>query len=666
MPVSAGHVSAAEGSRRSAESRRFAVAWRAWPGAPVRPRPVARPQRGLRRAPASRSPRRSDTSARPTSRRSASRAWLGLAHATGGLFRAFGPETLEKEQRRDGFPFLLVLLAIAGAVVEWFFIGAEVATDDQRLLGGRPRRPGGVRPAGPPDPPRGLAVPASVVRPRQRAHRHRVRALRPDARGVLPRRSAAARSRTRAFPALSEAGGVLGWMLGEPLALVLTEVGACIVLGILSLLSILILTKTPPNRIGRRLGDLYAWMFGEERPEPREQSAAAGRRPDDSRRIPSMPWWRRNKTGREEDPDGGIGSQDLTELLPPGSSQGGFEQAITTPAPVVRAARRRHRDHRRRPRAKPRAAQSDTSLRDDDGGADGELPGLSGIGFDAVDEATAHAVPPAVGQRARGRQPAQGPLRRQRRGGARAHERPRPVPGRRSSDGLLARSDSDAVRDRGRARREGRAHHGADQQHRVRRGVERGAHPRPDPGQERDRRRDPQCRPRDRDARRHPALARGAAVHAPHDDRRRQGRRRRVRRREPREDAAPPGGGIDRLGQVELRELDDHEPPHARQARRRADGAHRPQARRADVLRGRPAPHHAHHHEPEEGRRGAAVGREGDGHEVRRPRVVRLPAHRRLQPRRGRGRGRSSRRAASGCSSPTRTSSSSSTSSPTS
>ena len=52
---------------------------------------------------------------------------MGLAHGTGGLFRAFGPETLEKDQRRDGLPFLLVLLAIAGAVVEWFFIGNEVA-----------------------------------------------------------------------------------------------------------------------------------------------------------------------------------------------------------------------------------------------------------------------------------------------------------------------------------------------------------------------------------------------------------------------------------------------------------------------------------------------------------------------------------------------------------
>ena len=58
------------------------------------------------------------------------RMWLGLAHATGGVFRAFGPETLEKDQRRDGFPFFLVLLAIAGAVVEWFFIGSEVGEKD--------------------------------------------------------------------------------------------------------------------------------------------------------------------------------------------------------------------------------------------------------------------------------------------------------------------------------------------------------------------------------------------------------------------------------------------------------------------------------------------------------------------------------------------------------
>ncbi len=48
------------------------------------------------------------------------KAWTGLAHAAGGAFRLLGKETLEKTERRDGVPFLILVLAIAGAVVEWF------------------------------------------------------------------------------------------------------------------------------------------------------------------------------------------------------------------------------------------------------------------------------------------------------------------------------------------------------------------------------------------------------------------------------------------------------------------------------------------------------------------------------------------------------------------
>ena len=66
-------------------------------------------------------------------------------------------------------------------------------------------------------------------------------------------------------------------------------------------------------------------------------------------------------------------------------------------------------------------------------------------------------------------------------------------------------------------------------------------------------------------------------------------------------------------------------------AGRGAHGAGRPQAGRAHGLRGRAAPDHADHHQPEEGGRGAAVGRARDGHALRRPRGVRLPARRRLQ-----------------------------------
>ena len=315
------------------------------------------------------------------------RAWMGLAHGTGGLFRAFGPETLEKDQRRDGLPFLIVLLAIAGGVVEWFFIGNAVAQTISAytagalvgrvafvlpvllllLAGWLFRHPASVHDNGR----IGIGFALFVISITGFCHI--------GGGGPQP---------NQGLPALSGAGGVFGWMVGEPLALLITDIGAGVVLGLLAVLSILILTKTPPNRIGRRLGDLYVWIFDAERPQPAGAGASANDVDGDDDVDPSLPWWRRNKTGREKDPEDGIGSQDLTELLPPGGSQGGFEQALTPPVPpmpplpgpdalteVIEAGVRD--DHR--PGAKGR-----TSLRDDDAmGVDDEmLPGLSGLGGD--------------------------------------------------------------------------------------------------------------------------------------------------------------------------------------------------------------------------------------------------------------------------------------------
>ena len=268
------------------------------------------------------------------------RAWTALAHGVGGMFRVFGPETLERDQRRDGFPFLLVLLAVLGAVVEWFFIGTEVAAAISAysfggligrvafvfpvllllLAGWLFRHPSSVHDNGR----IGIGFALFVISMAGFCH----------VAGGRPAPSAG-------LPTLSLAGGLAGWLSGEPLAFVLKDVGAYIALSLLTVLSVLILTKTPPNRIVQRLGDLYAWMFGTERVEKDATTAVLPvDAEDDAPGEKSLPWWRRNKSGREEDVDGDLGSDDLTTLLSTGTPQGGFESAFVAPsAPAAPPAR---------------------------------------------------------------------------------------------------------------------------------------------------------------------------------------------------------------------------------------------------------------------------------------------------------------------------------------
>ncbi|TLF28487.1 DNA translocase FtsK 4TM domain-containing protein, partial [Microbacterium sp. 5K110] len=259
------------------------------------------------------------------------RAWMALAHGVGGMFRVFGPETLERDQRRDGFPFLLVLLAAVGAVVEWFFIGTDVAaTISAYSFGGLIGRVAFVFPV------LLLLLAGWLFRHPSSVHDNgRIGigfALFVIAMAGFCHVAGGRPAPSAGLPTLSLAGGLAGWLSGEPLALVVRDVGAYIALSLLTILSILILTKTPPNRIGRRLGDLYAWMFGAERVEKDATTAVLPADADDEATAEkSMPWWRRNKSGREEDVDGQLGSDDLTSLLTPGTPQGGFESAVVTP-----------------------------------------------------------------------------------------------------------------------------------------------------------------------------------------------------------------------------------------------------------------------------------------------------------------------------------------------
>jgi S-DNA-T family DNA segregation ATPase FtsK/SpoIIIE len=242
-------------------------------------------------------------------------AWMGLAHLTGGAARALGREELERDQRRDGLPFFLLLLALAGAVVEWFNPGAPVAvTLDAWTFGGLFGRVAFAlpiilfvfaiwlfrHPASVHDNTRiGIGLSLFIVAVAGLCHTF----------GGQPQP-------VQGIVVLAAGGGITGWLLGSPLVALGGAWLAAPVLSLLVLLSVFITTKTPPNRVGTRLRELYVWLFGAETTEQeapadakqrkgkavQEELAGIDELESGDEAEGGLPWWRRNKTGREEDP----------------------------------------------------------------------------------------------------------------------------------------------------------------------------------------------------------------------------------------------------------------------------------------------------------------------------------------------------------------------------
>ena len=288
------------------------------------------------------------------------RAWVGLAHLVGAAARAFGTEELAREQRRDGLPFLLVLMAVAGGVVEWFFAGSDIAAAlDAYTFGGLFGRVAYALPV--------IMLVLAVWLFRHPASVHDNTRL-----GIgmllflgsisgLSQVAGGAPSIVQGAPILAKAGGVLGWLVVWPWA-TLGALWASIALSVLSLvLSLLIITKTPPHRIGRRVRELYAYLFGaqlaQERrhDEPDAVDAAGfagfserGLEPADEN---SMPWWRKVRKRRDEaafdtpvvgapdaedDASGRFGAQLLEDLVRAEDAVARFTGDVETPATGIR------------------------------------------------------------------------------------------------------------------------------------------------------------------------------------------------------------------------------------------------------------------------------------------------------------------------------------------
>jgi DNA segregation ATPase FtsK/SpoIIIE, S-DNA-T family len=260
-----------------------------------------------------------------------SRAYLGLAHIAGGAFRLFGKETLEKDHRRDGIPFFLLILAVAGAIVEWFTPTASVSIAlDAWTFGGLFGRVAFALPV------IMLLFAAWLFRHPSTVHDN----TRIGIGGILLLSSVSAicavasgnPSPSVHSEELAKAGGVIGWIASWPL----TQLGApgavVPVAAIVIVLSLFIVAKTPPNRIGARLRELYAYLFGATLTErtPAEkatgdtESLQFGTMSDlglDDDDPSSVPWWRRNKSRKDAfDSPVVTRDEDETAVIDPNSS----------------------------------------------------------------------------------------------------------------------------------------------------------------------------------------------------------------------------------------------------------------------------------------------------------------------------------------------------------
>ena len=237
--------------------------------------------------------------------------YMAGAATIGWLARSLSSDKIAKEDRRDGAPFALFLLGVAGAIDVWFFPEDDIAQNLNNftagLLFGK------------------LAVALPVVlvvfsmylmrHPSTQRDNSRVGlgwvVLLVSTAGFFHLFS------NRPQPSggveqLAEAGGLFGWLITVLFINTITEWGAGVVVGILVIGSLLIMTKTAPNRILSRVKELYHHLFpGSSEPKEEDEEEEL----DDAYDGTKAPWWKRSKSQDKEAYDTPVLTGDETVSL---------------------------------------------------------------------------------------------------------------------------------------------------------------------------------------------------------------------------------------------------------------------------------------------------------------------------------------------------------------
>ncbi|MEY4417871.1 MAG: hypothetical protein RIQ88_309, partial [Actinomycetota bacterium] len=230
--------------------------------------------------------------------------WLYLAGAglVGWLARSLASEKIAKEDRRDGPPFTLFILGVLGVVDVWFLADNEIAQILNSYTAGLFFGKFSV------------ALPFVMILFSMYLMRH-PSTVRDNSRvgfglllllisisgfyqlfSELPQPSDGVAS--DGVLAIAKAGGLFGWLVTVLFVGSITVWGAGAVLTLLGFGSLLVMTKTAPNRIGQRLREAYLKLF-----PGHEAKVEAEEETSDAYDGTKVPWWRRGKTSEKKEFD---------------------------------------------------------------------------------------------------------------------------------------------------------------------------------------------------------------------------------------------------------------------------------------------------------------------------------------------------------------------------